>query len=119
MTTHQKFPESSARRHSPQRKPILFFTNSEYGQANVILAVCYELLQRQYEVHIASFAVLKARISDLNRMTTKTQAVFHTVAGLSAAEALASNEEFIGPFPPGVQGALKTYEVTLPAIATT
>ncbi|KAH8684259.1 putative UDP-glucoronosyl and UDP-glucosyl transferase [Tricladium varicosporioides] len=118
MPTNQECPESSARRHNPERRPILFFTSSDYGQANVILAVCYELLQRQYEVHIVSFAPLKNRVLELNQMTTKGQAVFHTVPGLTSMEALALNKEFVGPFPPGVQGALRTYEITLPAMAT-
>lgn len=43
-----------------KQQRILFFTSSEYGQANVILAVSYELLILQkYEVHIASFAPLQ------------------------------------------------------------
>ena len=49
------------------RKYILFFTNCEYGQANVILAVAYELLLRdEFDVHIASFPELEPRIGHVN-----------------------------------------------------
>ncbi len=40
---------------TPQR--ILFFTNGEYGQANVVLSVAHELaLRPNAAVHIASFS---------------------------------------------------------------
>src|SRR5271155_4811604 len=45
---------------------ILFFTNSEFGQANVFLAVAQELLSRgNIFVHISSFSPLAARIEEL------------------------------------------------------
>lgn len=107
-------------------KSVLLLTNSEYGQANVILAVAYELLLRQrYEVHIASFAPLKARIPELNDSATSyaggkfNGATFHLVPGPSAQEGLLAKGEFIGPFPPGLSGAIDCYRVTLPAMATT
>lgn len=107
-------------------KNVLFYTNSEYGQANVILAVAYELLIRQkYNVHIASFAPLKNRIPELNNLALlksdgkASAATFHTVVGPSAQEALLARDEFIGPFPPGIHGATDCYRTTLPAMATT
>ena len=107
-------------------KRVLFFTSSEYGQANVILAVAYELLLRQkYDVHIASFAPLKNRIPELNEQASLDSdgkagaATFHLVNGPSAQEALLARDEFIGPFPPGVRGAIDCYRTTLPAMATT
>lgn len=107
-------------------KRVLFFTGSEYGQANVILAVAYELLLRQkHDVHIASFAPLKSRIPELNKLASsnsdgKASAVtFHLVVGPSAQEALLARDEFIGPFPPGIHGATDCYRTTLPAMATT
>jgi hypothetical protein len=103
------------------RKKVLLFTNSEYGQANVILAVAYELLLLgEYEVHIASFKSLRSRINDLNRSISKSvlPAIFHTVVGASAMEALIAKNEFIGPYPPGIKGAIATYKVTIPALAT-
>jgi hypothetical protein len=46
------------------REKIIFLTSSEYGQANVVLAVAYELLLRQeHDIHIASFAPLEGRVS--------------------------------------------------------
>jgi hypothetical protein len=107
-------------------KRLLFLTSSEYGQANVILAVAYEFLLLQiYDVHIASFAPLKNRIPELNKVASSNSAgkastaKFHLVAGPSAQEALLARDEFIGPFPPGVCGAIDCYKTTLPAMATT
>jgi hypothetical protein len=103
------------------RKRVLLLTSSEYGQANVILAVIYELLiWRKYEVHVASFAPLKGRIKELNELAATNEssaAVFHTVPGTAALEALTAKDEFIGPYPPGIRGAIDTYRVTLPAVA--
>ncbi|PVH87699.1 glycosyltransferase family 1 protein [Cadophora sp. DSE1049] len=114
--------EESGDEDMGKRKRILFFTSSEYGQANVILAVSYELLILQkYEVHIASFAPLQGRIHELNELLPKqaTPAVFHCIAGPAALDALAAKDEFIGPFSPGIRGALNTYRFTLPAMADT
>lgn len=102
-------------------KKVIFLTDSEYGQANVILAVAYEmLLLQQHEVHVASFAPLQARIKDLNELVPDNHvpATFHTVFGPSALEALVAKNEFIGPYRPGIRGALDTYRVTLPVLAT-
>ncbi|KAJ5909590.1 hypothetical protein N7504_004233 [Penicillium tannophilum] len=53
---------------SPSRN-ILFFTNSELGQANVTLAVVEEFLQRnEFFVHIASFSQLAPLVTELNKM---------------------------------------------------
>lgn len=82
-----------------KRKKIIFLTSSEYGQANVILAVAYEmLLVQQHEIHIASFAPLNGRIKSLNELVLDNYvpAIFHTVFGPSALEALVSKNEFIG-----------------------
>ena len=103
-------------------RKILFLTSSEYGQANVILAVAYELLLlQQYEVHIASFSPLAKRIPDINQLASTSNgksAIFHTVAGLSAMESIVRRDDFVGPFRPGIRGAADTYSVTLPAMAT-
>ena len=80
-------------------KKIIFLTDSEYGQANVILAAAYEiLLLQQHEVHVASFAPLKDRINSLNELVPDNHvpAIFHTVFGPSALEALVAKNEFIG-----------------------
>lgn len=101
---------------------MLFLTASEYGEANVVLAVAYELLLRQkYEVHIGSFSPLKSRIKELNSVAesvTSSQAVFHTVAGPSIDEILTAREDFFGPYPPGVQGAINSFKISIPVIAT-
>jgi hypothetical protein len=48
------------------RKSVLFFTNSDFGQVNVVLAVVYELLrQNQLNIHIASWLNLKERLDSL------------------------------------------------------
>ena len=45
------------------RKTVLFVTNSEYGQANTILALCAELLTHEdINVHISSFSNLQKRV---------------------------------------------------------
>jgi hypothetical protein len=82
-----------------KQKKVAFLTSSEYGQANVILAVAYEmLLLQQHEIHVASFSPLKARIKSLNELVPDNHvpAIFHTVFGPSALEALIAKDEFIG-----------------------
>jgi hypothetical protein len=120
-----------------KQKKIIFLTSSEYGQANVTLAVAYEmLLKQQYEIHIASFSPLEGRIKSLNELVpyNHVPVTFHTVFGPSAYEALVAKNEFIGksglreddmysspylgPYPPGFQGAIDTYRITLPVLAT-
>lgn len=106
------------------RKTILFFTNSEYGQANVMLAVAHEFLIRdEFNIHVATFADAGPRVSlfnqnfatrhatrhsDMNeglQNSPKTEAAskaedtvpmltFHPVAGRSMAEALVSNPDY-------------------------
>lgn len=54
------------------KKSILFVTNAEYGQANVILAAAYEVLSRnEYSVHVASFASLGRRVDEFNQIIPK------------------------------------------------
>lgn len=68
---------------SSQSKRILLFTNSERGQANVVLATAHSLLQHGCDVHIASFSPLA------NRVTTEfPRATFHPLHGESMVEAL-------------------------------
>lgn len=56
-----------AKAKSCYRKPVLLFTNSEHGQANIVLAVAYEfLLQGEFDVHIASYQALAPRVEHLN-----------------------------------------------------
>jgi hypothetical protein len=120
----EKFPidsEEGLEDGPPRRKRILFLTSSEYGQANVILAVAHELLLRQeHDIHIASYPSLQGRVKDLNALvpSNTSPATFHIVAEPSLSQCLEQKNEFIGPYRPGIRGALKTYRVTLPAMVT-
>jgi hypothetical protein len=122
MTIMEK--SSSVPKDAPSnetRKRITFLTNSEYGQANVILAVVYELLLLQaYDIDVASFAPLKDRIRDINQLVPDNDlpARFHIVTGLSYLEAFTAKNVLIGFDRPGIRGAANTYKATLPAIAT-
>ncbi|RDW56481.1 glycosyltransferase family 1 protein [Coleophoma crateriformis] len=54
------------------RKSVLFFTNEEFGQTNVILAVAYELLrQNEINVHIASWPAFQPRVAALSEKVQK------------------------------------------------
>ena len=75
------------------RRTILFLTNSEYGEANVIIAVSHELLKRgNCDVHIASYAALSKRITDLRDGAfgavpkETTSITLHPFTGLSMHE---------------------------------
>ncbi len=98
-----------------QPKRILFFTNSEYGQSNVHLAVAYEAaLKEDVEVHLASFAPLQSRVAELQeRISQKTagraRIVFHTIEGKAQIEALGDilKNLCVGP---GINNAVKSYD---------
>jgi hypothetical protein len=72
---------------------ILFFTNSEFGQANVFLAVAQELLSRgNIFVHISSFSPLAARIEELRNggfgtYPNTSTLTWHLLSGMSMHEA--------------------------------
>ncbi|KAJ4857933.1 hypothetical protein T069G_08830 [Trichoderma breve] len=77
-------------------KTILFFTNSDYGQANVVLAAAYELaiLANDVEIHIASFegleqAALKTNqlVVDISPCKPSSRLIFHRLHGRSQFEA--------------------------------
>lgn len=98
------------------------FTSSEYGQANVILAVAHELLLLcEYEVHIASFKAFRSRINELNHSIPKNihPAIPHRVSGMPITETLVAKNQFIEPYSPSIKGALSTYKITMPALANT
>lgn len=62
------------------RKKILFFTNCDFGQANVILATAHALVQTSpdlIEVHIASFHKLGRTVHDTSTFALKTLASKH------------------------------------------
>ena len=97
-----------------ERKNILLLTNCEYGQANVMLAVVYELLlQGEFDIHVASFPILERRVNDLHS-TLNSKAIsnltFHALPGPTMMEAFTSRgDEFGTPYCPGVQGAIESY----------
>jgi len=79
----------------PQKR-ILFFTNSDYGQANVVLATIYELMLAvaQAQIHIASFQALQPAVEDTIKLAEEkasgkqsARVVFHRLEGRSQFEA--------------------------------
>lgn len=118
------------------RESLLFFTNSEWGQANVILATIHEFLLRDhYEIHLASYSPLKKRVQDFfnthagsyprpftlafseeNRAVSLKDTIerpsitFHTIPGLSVAETChRDNIAHTLPHAPGFKGAVASY----------
>ncbi|KGO71298.1 Major facilitator superfamily domain, general substrate transporter [Penicillium italicum] len=73
---------------SPPKQRILFLTSPEHGQSNVALAVAEEFLHRgEFEVHIASFKELSARVQAINDKAEYDKAIhFHPIAGPSMSE---------------------------------
>ncbi|EAW14022.1 glycosyltransferase family 1 protein [Aspergillus clavatus NRRL 1] len=73
------------------KRTILFLTNSELGQASVILAVAHEFLLRpEYDVHIGSFPALSPSIQSLNtqaQASTQHIATFHPLSGQAMKDA--------------------------------
>ena len=100
------------------RKSILFFTSSEHGQANVVLAVAHELLlTNDFDVHIASFSPLRPRVVELSQTIAKhdktKNLTFHAITGLTMMQMLyriPEEERIIGPHPSGFNGALHSYK---------
>ncbi|KAK4154439.1 hypothetical protein C8A00DRAFT_32789 [Chaetomidium leptoderma] len=73
-------------------KRILFFTNSDFGQANVVLATAHALLHSapQVEIQIASFHALKEAVNSTSAFALKTSPhkhakpiTFHPLDGIS------------------------------------
>ncbi|KAK6001619.1 hypothetical protein QM012_002950 [Aureobasidium pullulans] len=105
-----------------KRRSLLFVTNSELGQASVVLAVAYEFLLRpEYEVHIASFPALQDHVDQLNDMASRLSngvsktARFHPLAGKSMKEVAPPGTEFLDLHAPGISGAVFAYDNVLPA----
>jgi hypothetical protein len=92
---------------TPPTQSIIFLTSPEHGQSNVILAVAEEFLQRgEYEVHIASFQPLAARIQAINEQADYDQvARFHIITGTCMSELVARKTSDIC-HKPGVGGTL-------------
>jgi len=72
---------SGTMENEENKRPILFITSSDHGQANVILAVAEQLLRDSKPpstIHIASTASLAQRVSQLGH-----HAHFHLLPGCS------------------------------------
>jgi hypothetical protein len=116
-----------------KQKKIILFTNSEYGQANVVLATAYELLLAGCDVHIASYVskgailgtLMPERVSELNEgsygpVPKETKPVtFHCIREPSMTEALIrkglEQSEFVHG--PGVREALRMYPFMLKSVS--
>lgn len=122
---------------APKRPSLLFFTNPEWGQANVILATIHEFLViDDYDIHLASNSSLQPRLGELlsihvgsyprplNIARGKSQdtcsqvdddaqrpsITFHTIPGISTAEACYRDGiQSLLPHAPGLQGAVSSY----------
>jgi hypothetical protein len=80
-----------------RKQKILFLTNSDYGQANVVLASAHALLHiaPDVEIHIASFHRLAGAVRDISKDfktnaqpgTDQQRLIFHGINGMSQFEA--------------------------------
>ena len=98
-----------------RREVVLFLTNSEHGQTNVMLAVAHELLARdEFDLHVGSFPGLHPRITQLqSSFPEKTDPIkFHPLPGPTMFEAY---ERKTGRFDtvhaPGLFGAVESYRL--------
>jgi UDP:flavonoid glycosyltransferase YjiC (YdhE family) len=99
------------------RKKILFLTNSQYGEAQVVIAVSHELLRRGHcDVHIASHSALSGRVKELDdgafgaSPKESSSVVFHEFSGLSMHETRTKKFGINDiHHKPGVRGALGTF----------
>ncbi|KAM7200695.1 Glycosyltransferase sdnJ [Naviculisporaceae sp. PSN 640] len=112
-----------------QRPSVLFFTISDFGYVNVVLATIYELLKRdEVDIHIASFAPVKPRLESLVQLvkdeTGKSSSPgvhFHNLAefpGFATWAAQSKDRKKADvPHPPGRNGAGRVAILTLKALA--
>lgn len=119
-----------------KRPSLLFFTNPEWGQANVILATIHEfLIIDEYDIHLASYSSLQPRLVELlsthassyprtlqiayggsgakchsGTDDQRPSITFHAIPGLSVAEMCYRDgiEESL-PHEPGLKGAVSSY----------
>ncbi|KAJ3770738.1 hypothetical protein FB446DRAFT_790233 [Lentinula raphanica] len=92
---------------------ILLTTNCEYGQANVVLALAYELATRPgVRVAIASFAPLEKRVVQLQQQLRDeghfSDISFHSLPGRGHIEAVGMTR-LDTPHGPGVRQALHSF----------
>ncbi|TFK37197.1 hypothetical protein BDQ12DRAFT_608098 [Crucibulum laeve] len=78
------------------QRRVLLMTNSEYGQANSIIAIAHALaIQPNVEVHFASFHDAESRLEELRASLQGTDTLglgsslsFHDIGGISMKEAI-------------------------------
>jgi hypothetical protein len=72
---------------APRR--VLFFSNSDYGQSNVVIATAHAMIQHapDAEVHIASQSGLEKSVLQLNTANEPTP-TFHLIKGLTHSKAV-------------------------------
>ncbi len=107
---------------TPSRR-ILFLTNSEYGQANVILAAIHSLLHiaPDVELHVASFAGLEAPLRQISDHAKNAASAgspassvhFHLLSGISYYEATERPENSINDLFDLAPGLVNTSRVIL------
>ncbi len=107
-----------------ERRKLLFMTNSEAGQANVCLAVAYELLTKpNFDIHVASFGSLKPKVEKLKNggfgpYPTTSSLTFHCLPGRSMSEALLTNFDLSDvSHPPGLRSisrAVQLMDILIP-----
>jgi len=68
------------------------------------------LVLQRFEIHIVSFKCLETHINELNIAIEEhaIPALFHLIKGPLATESLLGNNEFIGPYQPGIMGFRKS-----------
>lgn len=105
---------------SPRK--VLFACNSEYGQAQVVLAVATTMLKEpNIEVHLASFLPLEPRVNFLNNVFGQQSKLiqFHPLDGPSMTQGYFRHysEPPALYHPCGVQGAIRSYQMFPKAVA--
>ena len=100
---------------NPPIKPIVFFTNSEYGQANVILAVAQEIATNSgYQVYIAASVDLEQRIANINKTNIDLahQIRFLPIPGVTISTILQRNYGVVSAIrhEPGFFGGIGSYK---------
>ncbi|OJJ51180.1 hypothetical protein ASPZODRAFT_55950 [Penicilliopsis zonata CBS 506.65] len=98
-------------------RKILMLTNSERGQATVCLSVAHEFLLRGYDVHVASFNLLRPQVEEMNTRAASLSdgaagtATFHQIHGTAMLEVYAQrwSADGLPTHPPGFYGALEAF----------
>lgn len=131
--TSEGSSSDAARTNMPERRErpsVLFFTISDFGYVNVVLATIYELLrENKVDIHIASFAPLQPRLDGLIQKVRDelpasqpiSPVTFHNLADFPGfgtwAAANKDRKKADVPHPPGRNGSGRVALLTLKALA--